>query len=189
MGNSPPDALAPGTSQLSPQAGKHLGINGDHIAAVEYDEQKVRDVLGLPGYGQIYKGNHISTMSYDWWTAKPGNAGDGKRFTLQEIYLSPLAHTLYDDGRDPTGAPSFFGLQKKAALSTFNNHIELLAMVEDTHDGEFLAPPHRQPRAPDAGPLCVGPFTYELSEQSVRVREAADAAIRSVVERSGWAGS
>jgi hypothetical protein len=176
----------PALPSLSSQAGKHLGINGDHIAAVEYDEQKVRDVLGLPGYGQIYKGNHISTMSYDWWTDKPGNAGDGKRFTLQEIYLSPLAHTLYDDGRDPTGAPSFFGLQKKAALSTFNNHIELLAMVEDTHDGEFLAPPpYGSHVRPTPGPLCVGPFTYELSEQSVRVREAADAAIRSVVERSG----
>jgi enediyne biosynthesis protein E9 len=187
MGNSPLLMRSrPALPSLSAAAGKHLGINGDHIAAVEYDEQKVRDVLGLPGYGQIYKGNHISTMSYDWWTDKPGNAGDGKRFTLQEIYLSPLAHTLYDDGRDPTGAPSFFGLQKKAALSTFNNHIELLAMVEDTHDGEFLAPPpYGSHVRPTAGPLCVGPFTYELSEQSVRVREAADAAIRTVVERSG----
>jgi choline dehydrogenase-like flavoprotein len=187
MGNSPLLMRSrPALPSLSSQAGKHLGINGDHIAAVEYDEQKVRDVLGLPGYGQIYKGNHISTMSYDWWTDKPGNAGDGKRFTLQEIYLSPLAHTLYDDGRDPTGAPSFFGLQKKAALSTFNNHIELLAMVEDTHDGEFLAPPpYGSHVRPTPGPLCVGPFIYELSEQSVQVREAADAAMRSVVERSG----
>ena len=59
-------------------------------------------------------------------------------------------------------------------------------MVEDTHDGEFLAPPpYGSHVRPTAGPLCVGPFTYELSEQSVRVREAADAAIRSVVERSG----
>ena len=189
MGNSPllmrSRASLP---SLSSQTGKHLGINGDHIAAVEYDENKVRDVLGLPGYGQIYKGNHISTMTYDFWTDKPGNAGDGKRFTLQEIYLSPLAHTLYDDGRSSQAQPSFFGLQKKAALSTFNNHIEILAMVEDTHDGEFLAPPpYGSHVRPNAGPLGVGPFTYELSDQSVRVREAADAAIRAVVERSGLA--
>ena len=126
---------------VSGQVGKHLGVNGDHMAAIEYDEKKVKDVLGLSGYGQFYKGNHITTMSYDFWTSQPGNANDGKRFTLQEIYLSPLAHTLYDDGRDPAGEPSFYGLQKKQALSTFNNHIEILAMVEDTHDGEFLAPP------------------------------------------------
>jgi choline dehydrogenase-like flavoprotein len=187
MGNAPLLMRSrPGLPSLSAQTGKHLGINGDHIAAVEYDETKVRDVLGLPGYGQIYKGNHISTMTYDFWTNNPGNAGDGKRFTLQEIYLSPLAHTLYDDGRDPAGAPSFFGLQKKQALSTFNNHIEVLAMVEDTHDGEFIAPPPFGSHVrPNAGPLGVGPFNYELSEQSVRVREAADDAIRSVVERNG----
>ena len=189
MGNAPLLMRSrPALPSLSPQTGRHLGVNGDHIAAVEYDESKVRDVLGLPGYGQVYKGNHISTMTYDFWTDKPGNAGDGKRFTLQEIYLSPLAHTLYDDGRDPAGAPSFFGLQKKQGLSTFNNHIEVLAMVEDTHDGEFLAPPPFGSHVrPNAGPLGVGPFNYELSEQSVRVREAADAAIKNVVERNGLA--
>lgn len=189
MGNAPLLMRSrPALPSLSGQTGRHLGVNGDHIAAVEYDEAKVRDVLGLPGYGQIYKGNHISTMSYDFWTDKPGNAGDGKRFTLQEIYLSPLAHTLYDDGRDPAGPPSFFGLQKKEGLSTFNNHIEVLAMVEDTHDGEFLAPPPSGSHVrPNAGPLGVGPFNYELSEQSVRVREAADAAIKGIVERSGLA--
>ncbi len=171
---------------VSGHVGKHLGVNGDHMAAIEYDEQKVRDVLGLPGYGQFYKGNHITTMTYDFWAGKPGNANDGKRFTLQEIYLSPLAHTLYDDGRDPAGEPSFWGQQKKQALSTFSNHVEILAMVEDTHDGEFIAPPPSGSHVrPNAGPVGVGTFTYELSDQSAQVREAADAAIRDVAQRSG----
>jgi hypothetical protein len=171
---------------LSLRVGRHLGINGDHIAAIEYDEQKVRDLLGLPGYGQVYKGNHITTMSYDWWAGRPGHDSDGTRFTLQEIFLSPLAHALYDDARAPAGEPSWWGLQKKEALSTFNNHIEILAMVEDTHDGEFLAPPPTGSHIrPNAGPVGVGPFRYELSEQSVRVRETADQAVRSVIERDG----
>jgi choline dehydrogenase-like flavoprotein len=173
---------------LSSQLGKNLGINGDHIAAVEYDESKVRDVLGLPGYGQIYKGNHISTMTYDFWTGRQSHGYDGTRFTLQEIYLSPLAHTLYDDGRSPSGEPSWWGLQKKQSLTTFNNHIELLAMVEDTHDGEFLSPPPTGSHVrPNSGPIGVGPFRYELSDQSVRVREAANAAMKSIVERNGLA--
>jgi choline dehydrogenase-like flavoprotein len=171
---------------VSGQVGKNVGVNGDHMAAIEYDEQKVRDVLGLPGYGQFYKGNHITTMSYDFWTSQPGNANDGKRFTLQEIYLSPLAHTLYDDARDPAGDPSWYGLQKKQALSTFNNHVEILAMVEDTHDGEFIAPPPTGSHVrPNAGPVGVGTFKYELSDQSIRVREAANAAIRNIAQRSG----
>ena len=113
----------------------------------------MRDVLGLPGYGQFYKGNHITTMSYDWW-----KGADGTRFTLQEIFLSNLAHTLYDDGRAPSTEPTWWGLQKKQALSTFNNHIEVLAMVEDTHDGEFLAPPPTGSHIrPNAGPVGIGP--------------------------------
>jgi enediyne biosynthesis protein E9 len=173
---------------LSLQVGKHLGINGDHIAGVEYDEQKVSDVLGLPGYGQFYKGNHITTMSYDWWAGRSGHEHDGKRFTLQEIYLSGLAHILYDDARTPSGDPSWWGLQKKESLSTWNNHVEVLAMVEDTNDGEFLAPPPKGgSERPNSGPIWIAPFKYELSEQTVRVREAADEAIRGVVERAGLA--
>jgi len=187
MGNPPllmrsrPDLPA-----LSAQLGKHLGINGDHIAAVEYDEQKVRGLLGLPGYGQFYKGNHITTMTYDFFAGKPGHANDGTRFTLQEIYLSALAHTLYDDARAPVGEPSWWGLQKKRALSTWNNHIELLAMVEETNDGEFLSPPPTGGAVhPNAGPVWIAPFRYELSEQTIRVREAANQAIKGVLARSG----
>jgi choline dehydrogenase-like flavoprotein len=184
MGNPPLLMRSRATlPSLSGRVGKHLGVNGDHIAAVEYNEQKVRDLLGLPGYGQFYKGNHITTMSYDWWKGP-----DGTRFTLQEIYLSNLAHALYDDGRAPSGEPSWWGLQKKEALSTFNNHIEVLAMVEDTHDGEFLAPPPTGSHIrPNAGPVGIGPFTYRLSDQSVAVREAANQAITSVVTRNGLA--
>ena len=71
MGNPPLLMRSrPALPSLSSSVGQHLGINGDHIAAIEYDEQKVRDVLGLPGYGQIYKGNHIATMSYDWFAGR-----------------------------------------------------------------------------------------------------------------------
>ena len=60
-------------------------------------------------------------------------------------------------------------------------------MVEDTHDGEFFGVPpggggHVQP---NPGPLGVGLFNYELSEQSIAVRQAADRAIKSIAERRG----
>lgn len=60
-------------------------------------------------------------------------------------------------------------------------------MVEDTHDGRFFAVPpggngHVQP---NNGPVGVGLFNYELSPQSTRIREQADAAIRSICERRG----
>lgn len=171
-------------ASASTHIGRHLGSNGDHVGGIELDPKRLRKVLGLPGYGQFYKGRPITTMSYDWWVGKRGHRHDGTRFTLQEIFLSQLTNFLYDDGRG--GEPSWWGRDKKRSISTWNDHIEILAMVEDTHDGEFigLAPTggHIQP---NGGPIGVGDFTYAFSDQSRRVREMADDAIRSVVEHKG----
>ena len=172
---------------LSGRVGRHLGINGDHVAAVEYDPKKIREVLGLPGYGQFYKGRPITTMSYDFYHGRPAHKHDGTRFTLQEIFLSSLTNFLYDDGRSPEGDPSWWGLQKKQAVSTWNNRIELLAMVEDTHDGRFFldSPTSGGAVRPNAGPVAIGLFDYTLSEASIRVRERADAVMKKISERKG----
>jgi choline dehydrogenase-like flavoprotein len=172
---------------LSPALGKHLGVNGDHVAAIEINPRKVRDVLGLPGYGQFHRGKPITTMSYDYWIGRRGRRHDGTRFTLQEILLSQLTNFLYDDGRSPRGEPSWWGRQKKRSISNWSDHIEILAMVEDTHDGEFFGVPpggggHVQP---NPGPVGVGLFNYELSDQSIAVRKAADEAIKSIAQRRG----
>jgi enediyne biosynthesis protein E9 len=165
---------------LSDRVGKHLGVNGDHVAGVEYDPTRLRQQLGLD-YGEFYKGRPITTMTYDYWSGP-----DGTRFNLQEIFLSTLTNFLYDDGRP--GDPSWWGLDKKRSIATWNNHIELLAMVEDTSDGEFVVPPPDGDNArPNAGPVTVGLFTYDFSDQSQRVRDQANAAMKSIVERNGLA--
>ena len=60
-------------------------------------------------------------------------------------------------------------------------------MVEDTHDGDFFAvPPDGGGHVrPNAGPVGIGLFNYSLSEQSIRVRERANAAMQRIVERKG----
>jgi choline dehydrogenase-like flavoprotein len=171
---------------LSAEVGKHLGVNGDHVAAIEYDDAKVRDVLGLPGYPGFHRGRPITTMSYDFWVGRRDHRFDGTRFTLQEIFLSALTNILYDDGRAPSGEPSWWGRQKKDAIANWDQRIELLAMVEDTNDGTFLLPPPTGGALrPNSGPVAFGTFTYAFSEQSIRVREAADAAMRRIAERRG----
>ena len=172
---------------LSEHVGRHLGVNGDHIAAIEYDPKRVREVLRLPAYADFHKGKPITTMTYDFWVGRRSNAFDGTRFNLQEIFLSSLTNFLYDDGRDPGGDPSWWGLQKKEAIANWANRIELLAMVEDTNDGDFFAVPPTGGGAirPNAGPVAVGLFNYELSEQSRRVREPADAAMKRIGEHRG----
>ena len=171
---------------LSDHLGRHLGVNGDHVAAIEYDPAKVRSVLGLPGYGQFFKGKPITTMTYDFWVGRRDHRFDGTRFNLQEIFLSSLTNFLYDDGRKPAGDPSWWGLQKKQAIAHWDNRIELLAMVEDTQDGKFEGvPPQGGAIQPNAGPVRVGLFSYQLSDESIRVRELADKAMKQVAERSG----
>jgi enediyne biosynthesis protein E9 len=173
---------------LSGQVGRNLGVNGDHVAAAEFDDARVRSVLGLPGYGEFYKGKPITTMSYDWWVGRGGHAYDGTRFTLQEIFLSTLTNFLYDSGRTIPGGPSWWGLQKKQAVARWANRIELLAMVEDTNDGTFLAPPPTGAAVrPDPGPIAVGTFDYRMSDQSLAIRAAANQAMQKVVARQGLA--
>jgi enediyne biosynthesis protein E9 len=170
---------------LSPQVGRNLGVNGDHVAGVEFNQAQVRSALGLPGYDEFYKGKPITTMTYDWWAGRSGHAYDGTRFTLQEIFLSTLTNFLYDSGRTVPGGPSFWGLQKKQAVAHWANRIELLAMVEATHDGTFLAPPPTGAAVrPNAGPIAVGTFNYAMSDQSLAVRAAANQAISEVA--SNW---
>ncbi len=124
---------------LSSHVGQHLGSNGDHVAAIEFDPARVHDVLGLGRYHAFHKGMPITTMTYDFWAGRRSHAHDGTRFTLQEIFLSTLTNLLYDDGRSPDGEPSWWGVQKKDAIANWASRIELLAMVEDTNDGTFLA--------------------------------------------------
>jgi hypothetical protein len=143
-------------------------------------------VLGLPGYREFYKGKPITTMSYDWWVGRGGAAYDGTRFTLQEIFLSSLTNFLYDSGRTTPGGPSWWGLQKKQAVAHWRNRIELLAMVQDTHDGTWYAPPPSGAaiRA-GSGPVAIGTFNYAMSEQSVQIRAAANDVMRSIAEHRG----
>lgn len=55
-------------------------------------------------------------------------------------------------------------------------------------DGRFeLVPPQGGGVRPNAGPVVVGTFSYEFSEQSLRVRELADRAMAQVGERRGLA--
>jgi hypothetical protein len=171
---------------LSDQVGKNLGVNGDHVAAIEFDPARVRSVLGLPGYNEFYKGKPITTMSYDWWVGRSGNAYDGTRFNLQEIFLSTLTNFLYDSGRTLPGGPSWWGLQKKQAIAHWANRIELLAMVEDTNDGTWYAPPPSgAAERPDAGPIAIGTFNYTMSEQSVAIRAAANQAMAQLAAYRG----
>jgi hypothetical protein len=123
----------------------------------------------------VRKGKPITTMSYDWWLDRPDHRFDGTRFDLQEIFLSSLTNFLYDDGRDPGGTRPGGGFSKKLAIANWANRIELLAMVEDTHDGQFFAvPPQGGALRPNFGPVAVGTFSYARGARGGQRGDAAD---------------
>ena len=190
MGNAAdPDALAlrPAVAVRAASAATSAST-ATTSRRVEYDPKKVRDVLGLPGYGQFYKGKPITTMTYDFWVGRRAHRYDGTRFTLQEIFLSSLTNFLYDDGRAPEGEPSWWGLQKKRAISTWNNRIELLAMVEDTHDGALLrrAADRRRRVRPNAGPgRDRAVRLHALASSRSACASRPNAAMKQIAERRG----
>ncbi len=162
---------------LSTHVGRHLGSNGDVVASIEYDPRRVRDVLGLR-YNDHHRGRPVSTMTYDFFADRTRPRFDGLRFTLQEAFLPPLAYLLFDDGRAPHHEPSWWGPQKKDALASWRSCIGVLAMVEDTHDGQLVVPPPTGPTfKAGSGPVAVGTYLYEPSEQTRRARAAAEQAI------------
>jgi enediyne biosynthesis protein E9 len=185
---TPPTLLRsrPYLPAMSSQVGQNMGVNGDHVAAIEYDPNVVASVLGLPDYDEFYKGKPITTMSYDWFAGRSSHAYDGTRYNLQEIFLSTLTNFLYDSGRTLPGGPSWWGEQKKQAVAHWCNRIELLALVEDTNDGTWVAPPPSGAAIPTStGPVEFGTFVYSQSDQSVAIRAAANATMAGLASYRG----
>lgn len=125
-------------------------------------------------------------MSYDWWVGRRGHQFDGTRFNLREIFLSTLTNFLYGVPPTPPGGPSWWGLRKKQAIARWASRIELLAMVEDTHDGTFSR--QRRPAAgvrTGPGPVQLGLFDCDEWEQSVAIRQAANKVMAQIAGYRG----
>ena len=152
-------------------------------------QARARGARACPRYADFHKGKPITTMTYDFWVGR--RVERVRRHALHapgDLPVSSLTNFLYDDGREPGGDPSWWGLQKKEAIANWANRIELLAMVEDTNDGDFFAVPPtgggamRPERRPGGGRARS---TTSSREQSLRVREAADAAMKRIGEHRG----
>ena len=171
--------LLGGMTQLSPHLGRHLGMNGDHVAAIEVSDRAVRDVLNLPGYADFHKGKPITTMSYDFWVGKKGHEHDGTRFTLQEILLSQFTNFLYDDGRSPaTSRPG--GASRRSARSprgTATSRSSRWSRTRTTAASLRSRPTAAGTCSPMAGRSGSGSSTTRSPTHSAQVRADADAAI------------
>ena len=124
-------------------------------------------MLGLPGYGQFYKGKPITTMTYDFWHGRRAHTHDGTRFTLQEIFLSSLTNFLYDDGRSPGGRAVVVGPAEEAgdlAPGTTASSCWRWSRTPTTAASTRCRPPAAARSGRTPGPVAIGLFDYTLSE-------------------------
>ena len=143
----------------------HLGVNGDHVAAIEIDPQQGRSACSAcRRLRRVPQGQ--------------ADHDDELRPLGRQARQRPRRHPLHPPGDPPLPAHQlplrrrprrrrrsrrWWGREKKRSISTWSRHIEILAMVEETQDGEFYAVPptgngHVQP---NGGPVGIGLFNYD----------------------------
>ena len=167
--------------------GRYFSPNGDHTTLAVCDESKVRDLLGLeraPGvaYEAYAIGRPITTVSYDYLDA---SRPEFSRFSLEQIYFPPIVNILAEDGVD--GAPTWFGVDKRAVTSRFPSWLTVLAMTEDANEGVFGPPPPTGNFTRVSVAAGLGQLSYPTAPETQEGWDASDAAVKAIVEQDGLA--
>ena len=163
------------------RSGSNLGVNGDHVAAIEFDPARVQSVLGLPGYHEFYKGKPITTMSYDWWVGRRG--ARVRRHPLHPPGDLPLDADELPLRQRPHRArrPVVVGPAEEAGGRPLVQPDRVAGDGRGHARRDVLAAAAERGRrsAPAPGPIAIGTFNYAMSEQSLAIRAAANEAIAS----------
>ncbi|GAA0546918.1 GMC family oxidoreductase N-terminal domain-containing protein [Actinomadura livida] len=169
--------------------GRYFSGNGERLNTAVFDEDRVRDVLGLTGPGgrpygafQVGKGPTVAC-----WDYLDGSRPEYSRFSLEQLYFPPGLGTILAQapGAD---APTFFGVEKKKMLDQWRNWLIIFQMTEDDNEGVFGPPP------PTGNAVRIsqqmlgrGPLRYNPTPNTLRGWAEADAACKDILERDGLA--
>ncbi|MCO1597553.1 GMC family oxidoreductase [Micromonospora sp. RHAY321] len=169
--------------------GRYFSGNGERLNTAVFDEDRVRDVLGLTREGgkayeayQIGRGPTVAN-----WDHLDGSLPEYERFSLEQLYFPPALGTILAQVPDATG-PSWFGMEKKELLRRWQSWLTIFVMSEDDNEG-FFGP------LPETGNanrfsqqmLGHGPLRYTPTANTRRGWALADAEIKDILERDGLA--
>ena len=160
------DALAGRAARRSPTSvGKHLGVNGDHVAAIEYDPAKVRSVLGAARLRRVLQGqaDHHDDLRLLGRPRRPRL----RRHALHAPGDLPVARSRTSS--TTTAAPRAIrpggGSQKKRRSRPGPTTSSCWRWSRTrTTASSTLPPPAGGAVRPNAGPIGVGPFNYTFSD-------------------------
>jgi choline dehydrogenase-like flavoprotein len=174
---------------LPEAVGRYFSSNGERLNTAVFDEDRVREVLGLrrpdgSGYGgnQIGRGPTVAC-----WDKLDAALPEFDRYSLEQLYFPPGLGTILAQVPDATG-PSWFGVEKKEMMRRWQSWLTIFTMSEDDNEGVFGPPPasgnadrisHQM--------LGRGRLSYEPNGNTWRGWTAADADVRDILERDGLA--
>jgi choline dehydrogenase-like flavoprotein len=167
--------------------GRYFSGNGERLNTAVFDEEKVREVLGLsrPG-GLAYAANQIGRgPTVATWDRLDGSLPEYERFSLEQLYFPPGLGTILAQVPGGTG-PAWFGVEKKEMLRRWQSWLTIFTMSEDDNEGVFGPPPetgnaHRLSQQM----LGTGPLRYQPTANTWRGWSLADAEVKDILERDG----
>ena len=169
--------------------GRYFSGNGERLNTAVFDEDRVRDVLGLsrPGdtaYGayQIGRGPVVAS-----WDRLDPALPEHERFSLEQLYFPPGLGTILAQTPHGTG-PRWYGKDKKEMLRRWQSWLTIFIMSEDDNEGVFG-------EVPETGNavrlsqqmLGTGPLRYAPTANTWRGWHLADAEVKDILERDGLA--
>jgi choline dehydrogenase-like flavoprotein len=167
--------------------GRYFSGNGERLNTAVFDEDRVREVLGLDrGDGQAYRAYQIGRgPTVSCWDRLDADLPEYDRYSLEQLYFPPglgtiLAQTPRLDG------PRWFGVDKKEMLRRWQSWLTVFIMSEDDNEGVFGAPPETgNATRISQQMLGNGPLRYEPTANTWRGWSLADADLKDILERDG----
>jgi choline dehydrogenase-like flavoprotein len=169
--------------------GRYFSGNGERLNTAVFDEDKVREVLGLSrpdgvpyAAAQIGKGPSVAS-----WDRLDGSLPEYSRFSLEQLYFPPGLGTILVQAPDTTG-PTWFGPEKKELVRGWRSWLTLFTMSEDDNEGVFGPPP------PTGNAIRIsqqmlgrGVIRYEPTPNTLRGWAESDALAKEIMEKDGLA--
>nr|WTA64413.1 GMC family oxidoreductase [Micromonospora sp. NBC_00855] len=169
--------------------GRYFSGNGERLNTAVFDEERVREVLGLsrPG-GAAYAANQIGRgPTVASWDRLDATLPEYERYSLEQLYFPPGLGTILAQAPDATG-PTWFGAEKKELLRRWQSWLTIFTMSEDDNEGVFGPPPATgNADRISQQMLGRGPLRYDPTPNTLRGWAAADADVRDILERDGLA--
>ncbi|NUT24097.1 MAG: GMC family oxidoreductase [Hamadaea sp.] len=167
--------------------GRYFSGNGERLNTVLFDEDKIRDVLGLTrADGVPYEAYQIGRGPVvACWDKLDGGLPEFERYSLEQLYFPPgLGTILAQVPGEPS--PSWFGVAKKEMMRTWKSWLTIFTMSEDDNEGVF-GPPPETGAATRFSQQMLGhnSLQYKPTANTRRGWELSDADVKDIVERDG----